>query len=96
MKRIFGFPISLDGSAALAQTPAAMPTTTQTNTRATRTSMQTRTTQVPATRTTTKSSTMTHPAGMSKTSTTRSTKMKADGTPDLRYKTNKTTVKTRM
>jgi len=35
-----------------------------------------------------KSSTMTTPSGMTKTST--STKMKADGTPDMRYKTNKT------
>jgi len=32
---------------------------------------------------------MTTPSGMTKTST--STKMKADGTPDMRYKANKTT-----
>jgi hypothetical protein len=31
---------------------------------------------------------MTTPSGMTKTST--STKMKADGTPDMRYKSNKT------
>ena len=55
--------------------------------------MTTRTAQAPATKVTTKSSTMSNPAGMTKSSssTSTSTRMKADGTPDLRYKENKMT-----
>ena len=41
-----------------------------------------------------KSSTMTTPSGMTKTST--STKMKADGTPDMRYSENKMTKTAKM